>query len=309
MDKQQKIAVLICTYNGSQYIRKQLDSIITQSYKDWVIYASDDGSKDNTVEILKEYQSKVGMDKFHIVMGPGKGFAWNFISILEKSGDDYSGYAFCDQDDEWMPDKLSKGIDYLNQISVHVAGVYCGRTLLVDEHDNYLGESPLFEKKPSLKNALVQSIAGGNTMILNHAAKCLVAKTPLDVKIVSHDWWIYIIVSAAGGVVVYDPIPTIRYRQHQGNIVGSNNGWLARLKRIFGLLDGHFKSWIDSNLIALDRMNSEITPENKIFIDQFVTARKSHFLKRVIIFKNLSMYRQTLFGTFGLFVAIILKKI
>ncbi|MEZ0582839.1 glycosyltransferase family 2 protein [Erwinia sp. STN24] len=309
MDTKQTVAVLLCTYNGSQYIRRQLDSIITQSWKDWVIYASDDGSTDGTLDILKEYQRKIGAERFNIVTGPGKGFAWNFISLLQKSGDKYPWYAFCDQDDEWMPEKLAAGISLLSNSNTLVPAVYCGRTRLVDENDHYLGESPLFEKKPSFRNALVQSIAGGNTMLMNHAARGLVVKTPQDVAIVSHDWWIYIIITAVGGEIIYDPTPTIKYRQHNGNLVGSNTGWMARFKRIFGLLDGHFKEWIDVNLLALNKMTSEVNAENKVILANFVQARKSGLFSRVKIFAKLGLYRQTFPGTLGLFIAILLKKI
>ncbi len=309
MRHMKKVAILLCTYNGSQYLKKQIDSIVSQTVTDWVIFASDDGSTDDTLKILEEYQIKLGSDKFFIVKGPGKGFAWNFISLLETSGDGFGYYAFCDQDDEWMPEKLATGIISLNEYSPDSPSVYCSRTQLVDENNNDIGMSPLFEKPPSFRNALIQSIAGGNTMMLNLQARNLIIKTPHYEKIISHDWWVYIIITAVGGKIYYDPVPNIRYRQHTGNIVGSNLGWLARLKRVAGLLDGHFKTWIDANITALKKLNLELTSENINVLNDFEMARTSRLYKRIKIFLRLGLYRQTYLGTLGLFVAILLNKL
>lgn len=309
MDKKTRTAVLLCSYNGSQYIRQQIDSIINQTETEWTVFVSDDGSTDGTLDILKYYQEKLGRERFVIIDGPGKGFAWNFISLLEKCGDAFDYYAFSDQDDEWMPDKLSRSISVLSGYKHNVPSVYCGRTSLVDENGHHLGESPLFSKPPSFKNALIQSIAGGNTMILNRAGRNIINKTPIDVRIISHDWWIYIVITAIGGNIFYDPKPSINYRQHTNNIVGSNLGWLARFKRISGLMDGHFKMWIDSNIYALNKADVNITPENRFILESFNVARNSNLFKRLYVFRKLGMYRQTLLGTLGLYVAIVLKKL
>lgn len=309
MDKKTLTAVLLCSYNGSQYIRQQIDSIINQTETEWTVFVSDDGSTDGTLDILKYYQEKLGRERFVIIDGPGKGFAWNFISLLEKCGDAFDYYAFSDQDDEWMPDKLSRSISVLSSYKHNVPSVYCGRTSLVDENGHHLGESPLFSKPPSFKNALIQSIAGGNTMILNRAGRNIINKTPIDVRIISHDWWIYIVITAIGGNIFYDPKPSINYRQHTNNIVGSNLGWLARFKRISGLMDGHFKMWIDSNIYALNKADINITPENRFILESFNEARNSNLFKRLYVFRKLGMYRQTLLGTLGLYVAIVLKKL
>lgn len=309
MDKKTRTAVLLCSYNGSQYIRQQIDSIINQTETEWTVFVSDDGSTDGTLDILKYYQEKLGRERFVIIDGPGKGFAWNFISLLEKCGDAFDYYAFSDQDDEWMPDKLSRSISVLSGYKHNVPSVYCGRTSLVDENGHHLGESPLFSKPPSFKNALIQSIAGGNTMILNRAGRNIINKTPIDVRIISHDWWIYIVITAIGGNIFYDPKPSINYRQHTNNIVGSNLGWLARFKRISGLMDGHFKMWIDSNIYALNKADVNITPENRFILESFNEARNSNLFKRLYVFRKLGMYRQTLLGTLGLYVAIVLKKL
>lgn len=135
MDK--RVAILLCTYNGSKFIRKQLDSITNQTHQNWVIFASDDGSTDGTLEIIHEYQRNYGEDKIVLLRGPNKGFARNFISALENCGDDFDYYAFSDQDDEWVENKLSHALDYLAQ-NPQTPSVYCGRTILTDEKGKLL---------------------------------------------------------------------------------------------------------------------------------------------------------------------------
>ena len=157
MTHTRKVAILLCTYNGSEYLKKQIDSIIAQTVNDWMIFASDDGSTDETLNILGEYQVTLGREKFCIVKGPGKGFAWNFISLLENSGDELDYYAFCDQDDEWMPEKLATGISTLDGFSCELPSVYCSKNKIVYENNQDNGLSPLVHKTPSIMNAFIQS--------------------------------------------------------------------------------------------------------------------------------------------------------
>jgi len=118
--------------------------------------------------------------------------------------------------------------------------------------------SPLFKKPPSFSNALVQSIAGDNTMAFNKALRDLIVQSTTNTQAVSHDWWCYQIISGAGGVVLYDTKPSLNYRQHQENLVGSNDNWFARLTLVRYLWEGKLRFWNDINLTALvkNRANS-----------------------------------------------------
>lgn len=304
-----KVAILLCTYNGNKFLRQQLDSIFNQLYTNWVLYVSDDGSTDGTQDILLEYQEKYGEDKVAILKGPGKGFAWNFVNLLEQCGSGYSYYAFSDQDDEWMPNKISDAVSFLEQKPTEIPTVHCGRTLLIDENSNPIGLSPLFNKKPSFRNALVQSIAGGNTMVINDKARDLIIKTKKWDDIISHDWWIYILITGCGGGVYYCENPTLRYRQHSLNIIGSNTTMSARFIRIKKLMDGHFKVWNEKNIKLLSSFSSTLTNENAVIFKQFIKARNAGFLSRVRAFAGMKLYRQTGFGNAGLIIAVLLKKL
>ena len=105
--------------------------------------------------------------------------------------------------------------------------------------------SILFRRRPSFENALVQSLAGGNTMVFNCAAKRLLEKAG-SLDIVAHDWWTYKLTTAAGGFVVYDPEPSVEYRQHGQNLIGSNSSIFAKIQRIRMLLSNRFRDWNDN---------------------------------------------------------------
>ena len=261
-----------------------------------------------TISIIDEYKEHLGNERVITFNGPRKGFAWNFLSLVNKVPEHFDYYAFSDQDDEWLDRKLEIAVEQLN-IDTILPELYCGRTKLIDEKNIVLGYSPLFKKKPCFRNALVQSIAGGNTMIFNRATKKIIIKTPTDKKIVSHDWWVYILVSGCGGRVIYDAHPTILYRQHQNNIIGANKSIVARLSRLHGVLDGRYKKWIQMNLEVLNIMDIELTRENKSILNSFVSARQSGFIKRVWIFSKIKLYRQTVLGSLAFLCAVMLNKV
>lgn len=309
MKSNAKVAILVCTYNGEKYISEQLDSIISQSYNNWEIFVSDDGSNDNTINILKQYQEKVGADKFHLTHGPQQGFAWNFLSLLKLSGNNFDYYAFSDQDDIWLSNKLITAINAMSGISNDIPSLYCGRTKLINEVGEDIGYSPLFKKKPSFCNALVQSIAGGNTMVINQSSRRLIIKTPMDAEVVAHDWWVYILVSACGGSVYYDAEPMILYRQHDHNIIGANTSLTARLLRVMKLLDGQFQQWISSNLNLLDVYSNQLQENNKLILLEFIELRNTNIFNKFRIMHRTKLYRQTFIGNIALVLAMILNKI
>lgn len=297
-----RVIILIATYNGERYLAEQLDSIAQQTHKNWTIIASDDGSSDRTISILKQYTRKIHS-------GPRQGFSANFLSLITKVDTESDYYAFSDQDDVWESNKLARALACLEVFPKDTPVLYCGRTELVDENLKSMGYSPLFKKRPSFLNALAQNIGGGNTMVFNQAAFNLLRQTKDHINAVSHDWWAYILISGAGGKVYYDSQPCVRYRQHQDNLVGSNASWMARLYRIRMLFQGRLKHWIDLNSKNLFAVSHLLTSENKRVLEQFEIARRSWFCLRLIRIKKIGIYRQTSFGQLGLFVGAIFNKV
>lgn len=302
------VAILLCIFQGKKYLAEQLESIANQSHRNWRVYVSDDGNCPESIRIIREFKSRFEGDRIILFSGPKRGFAANFLSILEKSEASSDYYAFADQDDIWECDKLSRAINYLESISEKIPALYCGRARLVDKNNKSIGFSSLFTKPPSFKNALVQTIGGGNTMVMNKASRNLLIEKKL-LEVVSHDWWAYLVVSGCGGKVFYDPIPQIRYRQHEHNLVGSNATIKGKLKRLSMLWNGYFRQLNDVNIQAIESIKYKLTDENKNIFEVFKEARKSKFIRRLFLFNKIGIYRQTPLGNLGIFFAIIFRKL
>ena len=305
----QKIAILLCTYHGQHFLADQLDSFAAQTYPNWEVWASDDGSLDDTHAILEAYQQKWGKQRLSMHTGPAQGFAANFLSLSCDADIVADYYAYSDQDDIWEADKLQRAVAWLRSVPVDTPALYCSRALLVDIDNQPIGLSPLFTRAPNFANSLIQSIGGGNTMVFNDAARALLRKAGKDVNIVSHDCWAYMVVSGCGGQIFYDAVPGVRYRQHDGNLVGTNISWQARWSRGTRLWNGWFRSWNDRNIESLQRLYGNLTPENKRILEDFSKARQTWLLPRLWLLMRCGVRRQSTAGNLALFVAAIFNKI
>jgi len=306
---QPKVAILLCTYHGQHYLAEQLASFVAQSHTNWEVWASDDGSQDETHVILKVHQEKWPEGRLSIHFGPAEGFAANFLSLTCKASIDADYYAYSDQDDVWEVDKLARAVAWLESVSKDTPALYCSRTRLVDADNREIGLSPLFSKPPSFANALMQNIAGGNTMIFNNAARALLREAGEKIPIVIHDWWAYMVVTGCGGQVFYDSKPSLRYRQHDGNLVGMNADWSARFKRIRMHWQGGFRGWNELNITALRKLQHKLTPENRETLERFARARQMSLIPRLIHLKRCGIYRQTPLGSLGLIAAAVFGKL
>ncbi len=304
-----KVAILLCTYHGQHYLADQLESFAAQSHPNWEVWASDDGSHDDTHAILESFRNKWGADRLSIHSGPEEGFAANFLSLTCHASIQADYYAYSDQDDIWKKDKLQRALSALESAHPDVPALYCSRTRLVDAANQHMGYSPLFKKQPSFANALVQNVGGGNTMVFNNAARKLLCEAGEDVDVITHDWWAYLVVSGCGGKVFYDAIPTVRYRQHGANLVGKNSSWVDRFFRIRMLFQGRFADWNCRNIQALQGIRSRLTPENQCILDQFAGTRKRWMIPRLMGLWTSGIYRQTFLGNLGLIAAAFFKKI
>lgn len=304
-----RICILMATLNGEKFLAEQLQSIENQTHKNWRVVISDDGSIDNTVDISKQFQQKLGNNRIEIRKGPQQGFCQNFLSMACDTSIRADYYAFSDQDDVWMTDKFVKAIKYFETSNEsQLPRVYCGRTIITNANLKPIGFSPLFALPRSFRNALVQSIAGGNTMVFNHAAKELLEKAgPLQV--VSHDWWLYQIVMGAGGIVYYDPEPSVLYRQHQNCAIGENKSFKSKIERLGFVLNGRFKAWNTKNYEALCIVQHLLTKDCRDILETFGKFRGARFKDRIRLLEVCGLYRQTWRGTLSFFIATIINKV
>lgn len=305
-----QVAILLAVYNGGTYLREQLDSIAAQTHPDWHLIASDDGSCDDSREILADFARHHPLT---CLDGPGQGGAANFMSLIRRAADHVApGHwlAFCDQDDVWLRDRLSRGIAALGAMDGTRPALYCSRTWITDAA---LDNRRLSAPRPlplCFRNALVQNVAPGNTILLNPAAADLVETAAEQAgTVVVHDWWIYQLVTGAGGQVVHDDTPTLLYRQHGVNQIGANDTGAAQLRRIWQLLRGSFRDWNETNIRALSRLERHLAPENRQVLRDFARMRQDALPARLTALRQLGLYRQSRASTLALWLSVVLKRI
>lgn len=302
-----KIVILLATRNGAEFLQEQLDSYRAQTYKHWELQVSDDGSTDDTVEIVEAFAKSVPQ-RVVIRQGPKRGFWQNFVSLVRA--DDINGdlFAYSDQDDVWFAEKLANAVRWFEGLTDSPA-LYFGRTELIAANGAPIGFAPLFVRPPVFQNALVQNVGGGNTMVFNVAARQALRATPEDAALVSHDWWTYQVVTGIGGVAYYDPWPSLKYRQHGQNIIGSNRGVRARMARMSAFANGRVVMWNNVNLSVLGRMRAMLTPANAATLKRYTDARHAAWPRRMWLVWSSGVYRQNIIETIGLFVGALLRRI
>lgn len=237
-----KIIVLMSTYNGEKYIREQLDSLINQDLRPTKILIRDDGSKDETLNILEEYASKYNFIEYYYEknLGPAK----SFFDLINKCEDaDY--YALCDQDDVWFKDKLSSAINMLEKQDRNIPLLYAGRFIITDEKLNPLKSdvSKLYSYT-DFAHALLYHTAPGCTFVFNNEARKKIIKYDVNKEyIVIHDAIIHKVVTMFGKMIL-DETPHMYYRQHKNNAIGLTADKFKEIShRINNVLSGKLRNY------------------------------------------------------------------
>ena len=220
-----RVAVLMSTYNGEKYLREQIETILNQKGDfELKLFVRDDGSKDNTVNILEEYKNKYGIEWYQ---GNNYGSAKSFMDLVRRvKGFDF--YAFADQDDFWLENKIVSGI---TKISSEAPELYCGNGMVVDEKLAFSGNN-VYKKTPSIDFDTVTCAGGllGCTMIFNEKLAQIVREHNMPEYMIMHDFYIALICLGIGGKIYYDANPYIKYRQHGSNVVGVSRGTFGKIK-------------------------------------------------------------------------------
>ncbi len=221
MDRQPDIAILLSTRNGAAFLDAQLDSLLAQSHTEWQIFWRDDGSSDATPEIMHEFAGAAGAGRV-VDLNDNAGHVGvtaSFLSLLRRAPRGRI-VAFADQDDVWLPEKLSRGVSALAGVGHGRPGLYCARQHLVGADLTPIRLSAPVRGQIGFPGSMTQNVATGCTVMLNADAASLLADAHAPVSATLHDWWAYVLVSASGGAVVADDTPTVLYRQHAHNAVG-----------------------------------------------------------------------------------------
>ncbi len=310
--KNSKVAVILGFYNGRQFILPQLESILKQTHKDLDIFIFDDNSTEN-IDYLKSYLDHNSYSNIKIIRRKKNlGYAKNFLQGLKDVGEKYEYFAFSDQDDIWRENKIEMAINHLKEKEYKkIAKLYFSRTAYYcSDCINEIGSSRIFKKPISFSNALLQNIAGGNTILMNSSARKIVIQTVGESNFISHDWWCYLIISGAGGRIIFDKTKTLKYRQHKKNLIGMNIGFDNQKSRFFEFANGKVKNWLDSNIENLSKHKYLLSKNNLKILNNFSKARRSkNLFLRLFYFYRSGVYRQSSIENFVFIIGIIFKKI
>lgn len=239
MSFQPKIAVLLSTYNGENFLDEQLDSLLAQSFSNFVLVVRDDGSIDDTLSILKSY-AESHPKVIHLLpsdsenKGASGSFAYLMDYVLKSKAELglQSAYMmFCDQDDIWYPDKIEKQVAAMLSAEADFTGVSERRPPVlihsdlevVSEQNTVIAKSfikyqGLKIERNSFPSLAISNLVTGCTALINEplARKAL----PIPANAIMHDWWLALIVTAFGKLVFLD-LPLVHYRQHGNNAIGA----------------------------------------------------------------------------------------
>lgn len=278
MRKNNGILVLMSTYNGEKYLRQQIDSILGQQNVEVKLLVRDDGSHDATLSILDEYKAKGLLDYYQ---GENLGPARSFMHLLQNAPtSDY--YAFADQDDVWLPEKLSVAVNSLSEHEYAPALYFC-QTQLVDENLNKK-ENVVIHPFLTFGESIVYKFIGGCTMVLNNSLRHIIGnEQPVYIRM--HDTWVYFIAQAVNAYIYFDRNPHIFYRQHDGNTLGQGKGllheWKLRINRFYSLKDDRFRQAKE----LMQCYEKFIPTGNKELLVTFLEGKRS-FLNRIRLIFN-----------------------
>jgi len=302
-----RVTIVLATRNGATHLREQLDSYLAQTHEAWDLWVSDDGSSDGTLEILHTFQAaEQHRREVRIVAGPQRGHAANFLSLLCHPELPAGPVALSDQDDVWLPGKLHLALSALKEAGP--VALWGAQSYHTDVALRITGRSRPPRRAPCFRNALTQNVVSGHSATLSAGALALVRRAGAP-AIPHHDWWLYQLVSGAGGTVVIDPAPLIYYRQHRANAVGAHRGLAPKLRRARMVLGRTYARWLEANLAALDRASGLLTPENRALIAELRAARPHPGPGRPLTFHRLGLHRQTQLTTASLYLAAALGRV
>ena len=284
-----RVVVLMSTYGGEKYVEEQIASILNQLPPEGRLIVRDDGSRDATPEVV----ARIRDPRITLVRGENQGFVRSFLGLVACAPDDAEMVMLADQDDLWLPDKIERAWRVIGA-GGSVPTLYCSRLQLVDAALQPMGLSPLWSRPPLFANALTENVVTGCTAALNPAALALLRNNGDMGKIHFHDWWLYLVVSAFGRVV-FDPQPTILYRQHGTNVIGMGEG-LARYLGILRFLRKH--DWVRIMFNQIENFRAvhggRLDPTHRRLLDSAFDPHDWRAMARLILAPR--QWRQTLAG-------------
>lgn len=303
-----KVNILMSTYNGQQFLAEQIRSIQEQSYSDWTLFIRDDGSSDNTKEILKDFEHQDS--RIHLIdsdKSDNLGVIKSFHKLVNHDRADY--YFFSDQDDVWLPNKLELSLKEAQNYLADLPLMVYMDLKVVNQDLEIMTESMVKSQSHHANTELVQeltenTVTGGVAMI-NHALAEMWQETD---DILMHDWYLALLASAFGNLVFIDQ-PGELYRQHSDNVLGART------------LSKRFKKWIRPHILfavywdliknsqkqASHLLQMPLSQSNRELIEAFVTIMDKSMLERFRILRKYGLRKNKAFHTL-VFTTLIVTK-
>ncbi|MGQ7426300.1 glycosyltransferase family 2 protein [Streptococcus suis] len=303
-----KVNILMSTYNGQQFLAEQIRSIQEQSYADWTLFIRDDGSSDNTKEILKDFERQDS--RIHIIdsdKSDNLGVIKSFHKLVNHDRADY--YFFSDQDDVWLPNKLELSLNEAQNYPANLPLMVYMDLKVVNQDLEIMTESMVKSQSHHANTELVQeltenTVTGGVAMI-NHTLAEMWQETD---DILMHDWYLALLASAFGDLVFIDQ-PGELYRQHSDNVLGART------------LSKRFKKWIRPHILfavywdliknsqkqARHLLQMPLSQSNRELIEAFVTIMDKPMLERFRILRKYGLRKNKTFHTL-VFTTLIVTK-
>lgn len=274
-DENPRVAVIISTYNGEQYIAEQIESILKQSFASVDIFIRDDGSKDGTKEILESYS---GNNRVTCWFAENVGVTQSFFEALERVGGAYDYYAFCDQDDWWHPDKLSRAI-YALEEGLICPKLFFSELMICDKNLNSIEKSQFKKRDIQYTLFYFDNMCSGNTMVFNSLLREIVLEHDYS-RAYYHDWWLAL-VAAHLGKLYYCSDSLLDYRRTEESV--SLNG-----RKRASLIIGRAKEFLFSEKLKL------ITGQINSFSHEYRALLSAEQRKRAELISSQSRLRKAL---------------
>ena len=275
-----KTQILLSTYNGEAYLRAQLDSFLALEGAEQIsVLIRDDGSTDATRAILAEYEETHG---FQVLLGENVGLNASMQILFEHADPECFYFAYADQDDVWLANKLTKAVATLESEGEGTPLLYAARSHITDVDGNIIGETLLPKRPPSFANAMVQNVCIGHTQVYNRAMLDLL-RTHYRKDMFVMDHWAYLLATAFGKVV-FDPSLVTLYRQHGKNSIGYGSNLISKVKSRSRRARAGVPGAHTRQLLALLDFGDELKPTEAEMLRRLLAARKGFFRRLGYLF-------------------------
>lgn len=239
-----KVAVLLAAYNGTLWLEEQVDSILAQNGVDVTLFISVDKSSDSTERmvdsLVTKYANVVALEHGHAFGGAAKNF---FRLFADVNFSDFDFVSLSDQDDIWNPDKLCRACALLSEYMVYSSNVTAfyesGHQCIIDKSQPQVSLDFIFEAAgPGCTYVFRRDVAV--------VFQAWLVKNYDEVRngISLHDWLLYAFARSVGYSWFIDPEPSMLYRQHANNQVGTNNSFEAGRKRLKLIKDKWYRGQV-----------------------------------------------------------------